>query len=405
MTKFREMKYFFYVLMFLGVGICWGSSCQDKSNVAAPSNHSGTQGTGEVMESLSANLPTSHKFIFFNLVRYKNTPANLMPYLYPIKIANEKMLLNPDGSPNENAIKSFAYTCGGNHPVTLDLETWPYSPGSALTQTIRDFITAVNDFKSVNNTSPVGFYGVPPKQAYQWKNIDPVNNPSGYSTWLNVSNALEPVAEKTDLFQPSFYAYNPDTTAWRKMVDTTLAAIQRYNQNKPIYAYIWPQYHDNSVPYSLQFMDTAIWHFELEVLYDRTNGCIIWTSNKSSDGNIISWDPDMLWWQTTKSFMVEKKIVPPFVMDSFYLSSVGDKLYLHWSTSTDTTSQYFLVEQGKDSTQFEVISQPIKTLPDHFSENLYEFTNDNPSQNKTCYRLQIVNKCGTNSYSDTISTQ
>jgi hypothetical protein len=112
----------------------------------------------------------------------------------------------------------------------------------------------------------------------------------------------------------------------------------------------------------------------------------------------------MLWWQTTKAFMVEKKLAPPFVMDNFYLSKTSGKVNLYWSTSADTTTKYFVVQRGTDASQFKDISGQISPLPDHFSENAYHFTDNDPDQHKTFYRLAIIDKSGTKHYSATIST-
>lgn len=239
-------------------------------------------------------------FRMYNMIRYKNSPSALSPFLLPMKIANESVLLNPaDSMPDASAIGNFASQCPADELVTMDLETWPYYPASKLTNTINRFLTALTYFKNVNTSSVVGFYGVPPKQAYQWSLIDPVNNPSGYYNWKLISDSLARVAKSVDVFQPSFYTYDADTASWRKMVDTTIAAIKRYSTTKPVYAYIWPQYHGGSGggDSSLKFIDTAIWKYELRTLYDRTDGCIIWTSNKDENNKVISWDPNMMWWQ------------------------------------------------------------------------------------------------------------
>lgn len=385
------MKINKHALLFLFTGFFCSSFCKAKPK--QPSF-----GPTSERDTIISDRGEKKNFKLFHLVRYVNTPQNLMPYLHPTKIANERMLLNQDNLPDTQAIKAFALSCKWDEPVTLDLETWPYYPAPKLTNTINDFLNVIMAFKSVNNTSPIGFYGVPPKQAYQWKSIDPVNNQRGYASWKKISDSLGRVAEKLDIFLPSFYMYNPDTSSWRKMVDTTVAAIKRYHQHKPIYAYIWPQFHDKST-YSLQFIDTAIWKYQLRTLYDRIDGCIIWTSNKDSEGKIIYWDPNMLWWQATKAFMVEKSLVPPFVIDSFSIHRSKNKIKVRWTTSVDTLSASFLVQRSIDGVHFQSTGKAVPSTQSYYTQNNYLFDDKFSSSGKIYYRLEIRTKKGGIQYS------
>lgn len=344
----------------------------------------------------------STPFKLFHQVRYSNTPATLSPYLLPLKISNESVLLNPDSTPNQIAIQNFALTCPAGVNVCLDLETWPYFPNSKLTTTINRFLTTISYFKAVNTVSPLGFYGVPPRQAYEWSTIDPVNNPSGYATWKRISDSLARFAVNVDVFQPSFYAYDADTTSWRKMVDTTIAATKRYSTTKPIYAWIWPQYHQSTRPNQLQFIDTAIWRYQLQTLYDRTNGVIIWTSNKDASNNTIYWDPNMLWWQVTKSFMVEKSLAPPFVLDSFNVRRTGNNENISWTTSVDTTTSQFIVERSVDGINFVPVGSPVSPISTYYTQNSYQY-NDNSSGSNLYYRLKIVHKDASITYSNIVT--
>jgi hypothetical protein len=82
----------------------------------------------------------------------------------------------------------------------------------------------------------------------------------------------------------------------------TLEEIKKYKRELPVYAYLWPQYHENT-PRQWQFLDPDLWKFELETLYPLTDGVVIWTSNKDANHQIISWDERMPWWQATREFI------------------------------------------------------------------------------------------------------
>lgn len=55
---------------------------------------------GKGTTSTRGTNPVAKKFALFHLVRYKNTPSDLMPYLHPAKIGNESHLLNADYLPD-----------------------------------------------------------------------------------------------------------------------------------------------------------------------------------------------------------------------------------------------------------------------------------------------------------------
>ena len=357
---------------------------------------------------VSASAQTK-SFILFKQVRYNKTPTSLLPFLQPFALANENNLLEADRQTiRKSGIDSFANACLGTNPVNMDLETWAYYPTATLNKTIDSFNKVINYFKAVNNHTPIGFYAVPPKQAYQWSSIDPVNNPTGYAGWKGISDNMARLAANVDLFQPSFYTYDVDTTlGWRKMVDTTVAAIKRYSTTKKIYAFINPQYHGTGTfpaPYpEYQFIDSASWRYQLDVLYDRTDGVIIWTSNKAANGSIISWDVNFPWWRATKAFMVDKKLSPPFVLDSFNVSSVGNNANITWSTAVDTTTYRFIVQRSTDGGyNYLSVSDSIVPVSTQYTENNYQYV-DNRSgvSGDLHYRLKMVNKDGSITYSDT----
>ena len=356
--------------------------------------------------TLTAGAQTK-SFQLFKQVRYKNTPTSLLPFLQPFALANENNLLQPDRQTiRKSGVDSFANTCMGTDPINMDLETWAYYPTATLYKTIDSFNKVINYFKAVNTHTPIGFYAVPPKQAYQWSSIDPVNNPSGYASWKSISDNMAPLAANVDLFEPSFYTYDVDTTlGWRKMVDTTIAAIKRYSTTKKIYAFIWPQYRGTGTypapAPQYQFIDTARWRYELEVLYDRTDGVIIWTSNKAPDGTTISWDVNFPWWQATKNFMVVKQLSPPFVLDSFKVKTSGNNQNITWSTAVDTTTSNFTVQRSTDGgANYMDISTPIAPVSTYYTENNYQYLDNNPPAGSLQYRLKMFNKDGSTTYSN-----
>ena len=101
-------------------------------------------------------------------------------------------------------------------PVIFDIEAWSYA-NSQLPITVSEYLEVIRVFKQ-SDTGALGFYGVVPNNAYTWENIEPAGG-SNYVKWQALNTALTPIAEKADLFFPSFYTHDNDTVSWKSFVD------------------------------------------------------------------------------------------------------------------------------------------------------------------------------------------
>lgn len=346
------------------------------------------------------------QFTLYNSIHYPGIPStynysgnsgNYVPYLKGFILDYGAATGGSNGggcTPDASNIQQYSTEALNNPswPVSFDMEiNWPTS-GQALTDSVNNYISAVNIFKSTNTQSPVSFYGLPPyPNAWRWSGV------SGSSTFENVSKsaAFVSLANVVDYFSPSLYAYSTDdTVTWRKYADTMVNAIRKYySTTKPIYPYIWPQWHDNGN----QLIDTATWNYQLNYLYKITQGAIIWT------GGTYNWDGNAPWWRTTKKFMAQKGLIAPVVVDSFYTkeSSLAGNTTLRWITSTDTVTQYFQVEKSTDNINYTPLSGEINRNGDYYSMNAYEFTDTTANYTTIYYRLKSVAPSGTR-YLDTI---
>lgn len=341
------------------------------------------------------------QFKLYNWVRYNNTPS-LTPYLQP-QFLSMQGLTNSDNSPNFAAVKTFASSTLANtaYPVTLDIETWAYGKDS-LTNTINRYNAVMDTFRSVNTTSKIGFYGVPPEQRYSWGNL---NTAYRYNAWMVINDSLERMASNVDIFFPSAYSRDSSTSNWQNYIDSNVSVIRNlYDATKPIYFYISPQYIGTSAgAANAQFIDAVRWKFLLNLIYNsQANGAVIWTSNKDSLGNYISFNSNMPWWTVTKEFMVQKGLAPTFVMDSLNATYSSAGQLIHWTTSTDTTTAYFVVQRSTDSFSFNPVSGNISSLNSFYTENRYNYTDSTSALGTTYYRIQMVANDGSISYSNVL---
>lgn len=246
------------------------------------------------------------KFKVFNQIRYNKTPTTLSSDfgLTPISVPAQFLMIEQTAPYNTLFLEVVKYAKEkvNEEFVCLDIEMWPYAVAD-IANTQQKFLNVLDTTRKYNSYSKLGYYNVPNKPAYKWSSIQPVGS-TNYLNWQSQNTSLSQLYKAVDFLAPSFYAYDNDTLSWRKFVDANLSEIKRLNKNnRPVYAYIWPQYHGNSDPWSLQWIDQVSWNFQLETLYKLVDGIIIWTSNKDPQGNTIYFDATMPWWITTQNFM------------------------------------------------------------------------------------------------------
>jgi len=255
---------------------------------------------------------STKSFTMFNSIHFNNTPDLTSQGVHDFDLVYSGHILtqNPN-NPKDQILNLDSLQVVANVsltqptvPVSIDIEVWSYS-ASQLDTTINRYLALVQAFRQMSG-SKLGFYGVVPHDAFTWQNISPVGGTS-YLKWQALNDSLAPIARVVDMFFPSFYTFDNDTSSWDSYVTSTLSETHRYSRNIPIYAYVWPQYHDGSAN-QYAFVDTAVWRYELETLYQQTDGIVIWTGDKDSNLNPITWDDNMAWWQTTLSFIQEHHI-------------------------------------------------------------------------------------------------
>lgn len=325
--------------------------------------------------------PGKTQFTLYQRIFQTGVPGNLAPYLQPYIIDYGAAVTTTACKPNAANLQQYAATGLANpaQPVSFDVElpSWPGYTTTAFTDSLNNYIQIVNDFKTNNTLSKVGFYSLPPKQVFaRMSNVN--------SSFAPTSQAMIPLANAVDYFSPDFYNYSStDTADWRQVVDTTLAVIRKYyGTSKPIYPYI------SEDPQSIAVIDSSVWLYDLNYLYTRTQGALVWS------GYSPNWDPNAPWWRCTKMFLANKGLVPPFVLDNFSVSNVGAAgISVAWTTSSDTISRYFVLQRGTDSLHFTTVSGQVNKAGYSYNQNQYLVTDSAamPAGGQTLYyRLAIT---------------
>ncbi len=90
----------------------------------------------------------------------------------------------------------------------------------------------------------------------------------------------------------------------------------------------------------------------------------------------------------------------PIVLLSFSCKRTQQGILLNWSTANEVNSSKFIIQQSIDGSEFNSIGT-VKAIGS--GSNSYEFTDNNPANGIYYYRLQIIDKDGSSSYSKAVS--
>ncbi|ULT28252.1 hypothetical protein KUH03_17655 [Sphingobacterium sp. E70] len=168
-------------------------------------------------------------------------------------------------------------------PVCIDVEHWNVQDPKTKSQAIDKYVEILDTYRKIDskNLVSVFHYGSISKDIYNSSNV---------------------------VF-PAYYSHSSNYNEWEAMVRNSVNAIRKMG-NKPIYAFIWPQY--NNVPskhnLGFTFVDSATWRKQLELIYTLCDGAVIWTHYNDKDGNKIYFDKNMPWFKETLKFIKEKNI-------------------------------------------------------------------------------------------------
>jgi hypothetical protein len=166
-------------------------------------------------------------------------------------------------------------------PIVLDLEELNLT-GAAGEKNINAFITLVQWTHETAPGSVVGYYG---------HGLFP--NPPDKQ---HMAQALK-IAKVVDAFFPSMYTFTDNRDGWKKKLEGLVKQAQEIAPGKPVYPYIWPQYHNGSKKAG-QYLDGDYWAFQMQTAKSvGANGVVLWSSNNTFEADT--------WWPATVKFLSE----------------------------------------------------------------------------------------------------
>lgn len=264
---------------------------------------------------VDAQSPQEQKpFVVFDGTLYADKPDLAQYGIQPITITYVSQLgsewfKDATRLPDRDTVQRIAREAHAKSGhVVIDIEHWPLKGDSARVQnSISKYITVLQWFKEAAPGVAVGYYGSPPLRDY-WRAI---NSPASkeLQSLTEDNDRLQPLAGAVDILFPSLYTFYTDQGAWVRYAYGQIAQARRSANGKPIYVFLWPQYHDSNRELAGNYLPADYWRLELETVKQYADGIVIW-GGWGKNNRPAKWEDDAPWWKVTKEFMKTLKAFP-----------------------------------------------------------------------------------------------
>lgn len=192
-------------------------------------------------------------------------------------------------------------------PYIIDIEHWDVHTlnDDIAMKNIDKYIEVITLFKKLRPDLKFGFYGVLPNRDY-WSSIssdfEKINN------WNIINKRLKKLAEYVDIICPSLYTFYDNEEDWNIYAIENIKRAKEYG--KPIYAFIWPQFHRSNKVIGGEYLGSDFFKNQLNLL-KNIDSIVIWggwDSSKIGKERKLEWKEENDWWKITKAFIISNNL-------------------------------------------------------------------------------------------------
>jgi hypothetical protein len=272
---------------------------------------SGSQITAPIAQAQT--LPLKKPFMVFDGTLYADKPDLSQYGIQPITITYAQQF-GPDWFkqserlPDKESVQRIARQAQtSTNRVVLDIEHWPLTGDpNQVQKSLSKYMTVLQWFKEAAPGLAVGYYGAPPLADY-WRSLNAATSREGQSL-SRENDRLKPLAGAVDILFPSLYTFYTDRGGWVRHAYAQIAEARRNGNGKPVYVFLWPQYHDSNPSLGWGHLPADFWRLQLQMAKQYADGIVIW-GGWGRNNRQAKWDDNAAWWRVTKEFM--KKLPPP----------------------------------------------------------------------------------------------
>ncbi len=251
--------------------------------------------------SIAANSPApgaaNQPFLVFDGLLYTAKPDLRALGMRPMRGINPPTSINKASDPvdDEKVRATLEDLRGYAGAVYLDYEMWPtlHASSAELSANIKKYARVVQLAHEIAPAARFGLYNVIPCWDY-WGLVK--NDRPKVKEWRDCNIRMDELARHVDIIMPSLYTFYNDPQGWDLQAGALLQAARRYN--KPVYAFLWPEFHVSNRFLKGKNLPGNFWRHELEFCKSRADGVVIW------GGWQEQWIDNADWWLETKAFLV-----------------------------------------------------------------------------------------------------
>jgi hypothetical protein len=246
------------------------------------------------------------RFRLFDCARFDGKPDLTGCGLEPIRVVYAGELWpgrdrdEPDLAFIDDKLVPKLQAEGPRERIVLDIEHWEVDELDKLVAIVELIRKRMPDVR-------YGYYATVPVQEY--RAFQP-GKEGRRIVYAELNRRWTRLTEAVDDLYPSFYTYYDDYAGWARMVDGVMDVARTFD--RPIYPFLWPQYHETSRELSLKLINGDFWLQQLDkVRAADCAGAVIWgtraSMGRTPEGRIprLQWDPSAPWWLQTKAFAEE----------------------------------------------------------------------------------------------------
>lgn len=267
-----------------------------------------------VVIELTASAAGPRPFQVFDATLYKDKPDLSVYGIRPTALWYESQMFVANQAatamPVELLVRSLAHDWKGSvGPVVVDVERWPITDDNPATiqATVAKFVQVLSWIRQESPGISVGVYGTIPVYDYWRAASDPMS--PQFLAWQADNDRLAQISDHVDALYPSIYTFYPDRQAWVAYARAQIAEARRLAKGKPVYAFLWPQYHEANVNLAHRPVETDYWELQLITMAQYADGVVIWGGWGETGPE--AWNEDAPWWQITKRFLSRLKSTGP----------------------------------------------------------------------------------------------
>ena len=210
-----------------------------------------------------------------------------------------------DNVPLKRNISTYLSNISIEDLVVVNVEHWSLNNISDMVENIPKYNRTFKLIKDIVGDKKVGIYSMFPQRNYWASQKFPPNQK--YTDWQKKNNELADIVVDADIVMPSLYTFYPGKRGWVRYAKTHIKESRRLFPNKPVYVFLWPQYHYSNLLHGGKYIDGEFWRLQLQTAYQNADGIIIWGGWDDVSKKHLDWSNNWDWWQETIKFVSELK--------------------------------------------------------------------------------------------------